>query len=48
MGAVFSLSAQPKIAIPAGLALAWMGYALMTERQAPDTRVSSPAVEAAV
>ena len=26
------LAAQPKIAIPAGLALAWLGYALMTER----------------
>jgi hypothetical protein len=33
LGAVLSLSAQPKIAIPTGLALAWLGYALMTERQ---------------
>ena len=28
-----SLAAQPKIAIPTGLALAWLGYALMTERR---------------
>ena len=28
-----SLSAMPKIAIPTGLALAWLGYALMTERR---------------
>lgn len=26
------LESQPKIAIPVGLALAWLGYALMTER----------------
>ena len=35
VGAVLSLSTQPKIAIPTGLALAWMGHALMTERQTP-------------
>jgi hypothetical protein len=28
---VLSLAAQPKMAIPVGLALAWMGYALWTE-----------------
>ena len=38
LGAVLSLSAQPKIAIPTGLALAWLGYALMTERQAAGER----------
>jgi hypothetical protein len=27
------LAAQPKMAIPTGLALAWLGYALMTDRQ---------------
>jgi hypothetical protein len=34
-----SLAAQPKIAIPTGLALAWLGYALMTERHAPAVQV---------
>jgi hypothetical protein len=29
-----SLAWQPKIAIPTGLALAWLGYALMTDQQA--------------
>ena len=33
VAAPLSLSAQPKIAIPTGLALAWLGYALMTERR---------------
>jgi hypothetical protein len=36
-----SLSAQPKIAIPTGLALAWLGYALMTERRAPEAQVNN-------
>jgi len=35
LGRLLSLAAQPKIAIPTGLALAWLGYALMTDRQAP-------------
>ena len=30
-----SLAAQPKIAIPVGVALAWLGYALWSERSAP-------------
>jgi len=29
------LEAQPKMAIPVGLALAWLGYALFTERRRP-------------
>jgi hypothetical protein len=29
------LAAMPKIAIPVGLALAWLGYALLVERQTP-------------
>lgn len=29
------LAAQPKTAIPVGLALAWLGYALLTERRTP-------------
>ena len=32
---LLSLAAQPKIAIPVGLALAWLGYALLTERRTP-------------
>lgn len=45
---LLSLAAQPKIAIPTGLALAWLGYALMTERPAPavpvDGRQAVPAI----
>jgi hypothetical protein len=37
------LASQPKIAIPTGLAIAWLGYALLTERsQQPASRVSEP------
>ncbi len=44
---LLSLAAMPKIAIPTGLALAWLGYALMTERQAPAAQIpSQPAVKA--
>jgi hypothetical protein len=39
-----SLVWQPKTAIPTGLALAWLGYALMTEHQATAVSVSSPLV----
>jgi hypothetical protein len=39
-----SLAAQPKVAIPTGLALAWLGYALMTERQTDATPLNSPPV----
>ena len=42
-----SLTAQPKIAIPTGLALAWLGYALMTERQTQGARVDDQAAKAA-
>jgi hypothetical protein len=41
-----SLASQPKIAIPTGLALAWLGYALMTERQAAVIQLDSPLVTA--
>jgi hypothetical protein len=47
LGHFFSLTAQPKMAIPAGLALAWLGYALMTERQTRGARVDVQAVKAA-
>jgi hypothetical protein len=40
------LDSQPKIAIPAGLALAWLGYALMAERQTPAVELSERAIEA--
>jgi hypothetical protein len=33
--ALVSLEAQPKMAIPVGLALAWLGYGLFTERRTP-------------
>ncbi len=29
-------ASQPKIAVPVGLALAWLGYALWSERRAPE------------
>ena len=38
VAALLSLSAQPKIAIPTGLALAWLGYALMTEQRTPSAQ----------
>lgn len=34
LAALLPLDLQPKIAVPAGLALAWLGYALWTERRA--------------
>jgi hypothetical protein len=39
-----SLAWQPKIAIPTGLALAWLGYALMTEHQTAAVSLTSPLV----
>jgi hypothetical protein len=39
-----SLAAQPKVAIPTGLALAWLGYALMTEGRTDATSLHSPPV----
>ena len=35
LAAPLPLAAQPKIAIPVGVALGWLGYALMTERRPP-------------
>ena len=48
LAAPLSLSAQPKIAIPTGVAIAWLGYALMTERHevampTPDLPVTATA-----
>jgi hypothetical protein len=42
-----SLTWQPKIAIPTGLALAWLGYALMTERQPAPAQLDRPLAAAA-
>ena len=42
-----SLSAVPKIAIPVGLALAWLGYALMTEQRTPETQLNDEGVDVA-
>jgi hypothetical protein len=39
-----SLAAMPKIAIPVGLALAWLGYALMTERRTPAAQLDDHAI----
>jgi hypothetical protein len=35
VAALLPLAYQPKVAVPVGLALAWMGYALWSERRAP-------------
>ena len=43
-----SLAAQPKIAIPVGLALAWLGYALMVERQTAAAQLNERATKATV
>jgi hypothetical protein len=34
VAALLPLESQPKVAVPVGLALAWLGYALFTERRA--------------
>jgi hypothetical protein len=46
LGGLLPLASQPKIAIPVGLALAWMGYSLMTERRMPAVHVEDRAPEA--
>lgn len=46
LAAPLSLAAQPKIAIPTGLAIAWLGYALMTERHAPAVEGQEQVIEA--
>lgn len=45
VAALLPNASQPKVAIPTGLALAWMGYALMTGSQAHATRVPDRPVE---
>ena len=48
LAGLLPLAAQPKIAIPVGLALAWMGYALWSEQSTPTPQPEQPAVETAV
>jgi hypothetical protein len=35
-------ASQPKVAIPVGVALAWLGYALWSERQTQDLPTAEP------
>lgn len=42
------LTAQPKIAIPTGLALAWLGYALITEKRPASAEPESNPIETVV
>jgi hypothetical protein len=42
------LTVQPKILIPTGLAFAWLGYALMVERQMPAADPNDRSAKAAV
>jgi cellulose synthase/poly-beta-1,6-N-acetylglucosamine synthase-like glycosyltransferase len=47
VGAVVPPEYQPKIMIPAGLALAWLGYALFVERRekSPEARIDQAAIK---
>jgi hypothetical protein len=47
LAAMLSLSAQPKMAIPMGLGLAWLGYALLVERRVPAVQ-GDPAISVTV
>jgi hypothetical protein len=38
IAALLPLALQPKVAVPVGIALAWLGYALWTERREPATQ----------
>ena len=42
------LASQPKIAIPTGLALAWLGYALLAERETSAAQLNDLAIETTV
>ncbi|MEI6778124.1 MAG: hypothetical protein WCK70_14590 [Chloroflexales bacterium] len=41
VAALLPLESQPKVAVPVGLALAWLGYALWSERRAPASETVS-------
>ncbi len=48
LAALLPLDLQPKIAVPAGLALAWLGYSLWTERRAKSAAALKDALAANV
>jgi len=48
VASLLPLTVQPKILIPTGLALAWLGYALMVERQKPSADLNDRPVKAAI
>jgi hypothetical protein len=47
LAALLSLEAQPKVAIPVGLALAWLGYGLWAEKRTPTPQPEKLTGEAA-
>ena len=47
VAAVLPLGSQPKMAIPVGLAIAWLGYALLAERAQPVSSVPETATKVA-
>ena len=48
IGVLLPNASQPKTAIPVGVALAWLGYALWAERQTQTSQPDSRAVEASL
>ncbi|HEX4493537.1 MAG TPA: hypothetical protein VH914_20210 [Acidimicrobiia bacterium] len=48
VAALLPRASQPKIAIPVGLALAWLGYALWSEPRAPESQPSESHTGAAL
>ncbi|MDX6309485.1 MAG: hypothetical protein QOI06_2531 [Nocardioidaceae bacterium] len=48
IGALLSNASQPKTAIPVGVALAWLGYALWSERQTQTSEPDDRTVKASV
>ncbi len=47
VAALLPLGSQPKMAIPVGLAIAWLGYALLAERAQPVSSVPETATKVA-
>jgi hypothetical protein len=43
LAALLPLDLQPKVAVPVGLALLWLGYSLWSERRAPVSVMAGPA-----
>jgi len=44
LAALVPLDLQPKVAVPVGIALIWLGYSLWSERRAKSTAASGPVV----